>query len=149
MSNYVPLADGTRVPWLAYGTGTALSKKDSSDAVRVAVLNGMTHFDTAQAYKNEEGLGRALVDSERPRSAFFVTTKLGALRPGQSVEAALDEALQRLQVRYVDLFLVQDPLQHQGTLRDVWKGMERVQQQGFARNIGVANFTVAHLRELL
>lgn len=143
------LNDGKNVPWIAYGTGTALFGKDAAEAVTVAIQNGFTHLDGAQLYKNEATLGAGIVASGKPRSELYITTKLGPLASGETPKSALEESLKNLGVTYVDLYLIHIPKQHVGKLKEVWKGMEKTRQAGLTRSIGVSNFTADHLKEIL
>ncbi|KAI6109519.1 NADP-dependent oxidoreductase domain-containing protein [Pisolithus sp. B1] len=131
------LNDGTRTPWIAFGTGTALYGKDVQQSVTVAIQNGFTHLDGAQQYHNEDSLGAAIAASGKPRSELYITTKLGKLKPGDTPKSALEESLRKLRVDYVDL------------LQDVWIGMEEAKNAGLTKSIGVSNFTSDHLSEIL
>ncbi|KIJ16762.1 aldehyde reductase [Paxillus involutus ATCC 200175] len=143
------LNDGTQVPWIAFGTGTALYAKDAEQAVTVAIKNGFTHLDGAQMYKNEETLGAAIAASGKLRSELYITTKLNALQPGATPKSALEESLKKLGVDYVDLYLVHMPTHHVNKLKEVWKGMEEAKSAGLTKSIGVSNFTADHLNEIL
>lgn len=143
------LNDGTQTPWIAFGTGTALYKKDAADAVTVAIQNGFTHLDGAQVYGNETTLGEGIVASGVPRSELYITTKLAALGPGETPKSALEESLKKLGVAYVDLYLIHQANQHVGKLKQVWKGMEEAKKAGLTKSIGVSNFTADHLNDIL
>lgn len=145
------LNDGTRIPWLGFGTGTALYQQDASDLVRQAIENGVTHLDGAQMYQNEETLGQGIKLSGKPRSELFVTTKLKGLSPGQTVKDTLLDSLKKLGLDYVDLFLVHDPTPYtkENRLRDVWSQMEALKDEGLAKSVGVSNFKVEDLNEIL
>lgn len=143
----IKLNDGTQVPWLAFGTGTALFGKDAAEFVRIAIENGITHLDGAQMYGNEETLGAGIKASGKPRSELFITTKLKTLEAGQTVKDTLQLSLKKLGVDYVDLFLIHDPTKHD--LKAAWKGMEQVKEEGLAKSIGVSNFRVQDLEVIL
>ncbi|KAI0748112.1 Aldo/keto reductase [Daedaleopsis nitida] len=145
----IPLNDGKQIPWLGFGTGTALYQKDAEAAVRVAIANGITHLDGAQMYQNEESLGKAIVSSGKPRAELFVTTKLGKVPEGKTVRDTLVESLKKLSLDYVDLFLIHMPIQHEGKLKSVWKEFEDLQKEGLAKSIGVSNFRVKDLEEII
>lgn len=145
----LPLNDGNQVPWIAFGTGTALFRKDAEDAIRLALDNGFTHLDGAQVYGNENTLGNGIVASGKSRSELFITTKLGQLQPGATPKSALQESLRQLKVDYVDLYLVHQANNHVGKLKEVWKGMEEAQKAGLTKSIGVSNFTADHLKTIL
>lgn len=145
----IPLNDGKQIPWLGFGTGTALYKQDAESAVRVAIANGIVHLDGAQMYQNEESLGNAIASSGKPRSELYVTTKLAELPAGKTVRDTLLESLKKLKLDYVDLFLIHVPTQHEGKLKSVWKEFEGLQKEGLAKSIGVSNFRVKDLEEII
>jgi 2,5-diketo-D-gluconate reductase A len=114
------------------------------NAVRWALDVGYRHIDTAQAYGNEESVGRALHDSGLPRDQVFITTKF---YPGHSDPVAeARQSLTRLGVDHVDLYLVHWP---QGGPQWAWPGMERTRELGLARSIGVSNFSPGELDEVM
>ena len=113
------------------------------NAVRWALELGYRHIDTAQAYGNEESVGRALKRSGVPRGDVFITTKFYPGGKDPAAEAA--NSLKRLGVDYVDLYLIHWP---QRGPTWAWPGMERALELGYARSIGVSNFSVAELDEL-
>ncbi|KLO16730.1 Aldo/keto reductase [Schizopora paradoxa] len=148
----IKLRDGTRIPWIGFGTGTALSRKDCTETTKLALTRGFSHFDTAQSYKNEEYLGAALEGV--PRSQLYITTKLMKFdwAGGQTVEDTLRVSLKKLKTDFVDLFLIHVPIDHidkPGQLKDVWKQMCDVKKKGLTRSIGVSNFNVRYLKEIL
>jgi len=143
----IPLNDGNHVPWLAFGTGTALYSKDATKSVLAAISTGFVHLDGAQMYANEESLGDALVQSGVPRSSLWVTTKLGGVPAGKDVRYTLEESLRKLKTDYVDLFLIHNPQQHPD-LKGTWKQMEELKKAGLAKSIGVSNFAVRHLEQV-
>jgi diketogulonate reductase-like aldo/keto reductase len=119
------------------------SGRQAVNAVRWALELGYRHIDTAQAYRNEESVGRALKDSGVPRGDVFITTKFYPGGKDPAAEAAM--SLKRLRVDYVDLYLIHWP---QGGPTWAWPGMERARALGYARSIGVSNFSVAELDAL-
>lgn len=147
----VTLNDGRQIPWLGFGTGTALYKQDAANLVKQAIATGVTHLDGAQVYENEDSLGEGIKASGKPRSELFVTTKLFKLNPGETVKESLEKSLKRLQLDYVDLFLIHTPLPaaEEGKILDIWKGFEEVQAAGLAKSIGVSNFRVEDLQTVL
>jgi len=114
------------------------------NAVRWALELGYRQVDTAQAYGNEESVGRALRESGVPREQVFVTTKFHPRREDAAVE--VEGSLKRLGVEYVDLYIVHWP--RGGPIR-AWPGMERSRELGYARSIGVSNFSVAELERVI
>lgn len=151
MTKSFPLNDGSQIPSLAFGTGTALYGKDAADFVRIAIENNVTHLDGAQMYRNEDTLGAGIKASGKPRSEIYVVSKLSILQPGQTVKESLKGSLDKLGLDYVDLFLIHTPEQgrRENNLSHFWKGMEEVKQAGLAKSIGVSNFKVEDLKVIL
>jgi diketogulonate reductase-like aldo/keto reductase len=138
------LADGNEIPLLGLGVWQVPDGKACEDTVRWALEAGYRHVDTAQAYGNESSVGDALRASGVPREDVYVTTKF---YPGHDdPEAEAERSLERLGVDYVDLYIIHWP---QGGPTWAWDGMQRAQRQGYARSIGVSNFSVAEIDELL
>jgi 2,5-diketo-D-gluconate reductase A len=114
------------------------------NAVRWALEAGYRHIDTAQAYGNEESVGRALRESGVPRDEVFITTKFNPQRKDPIAEA--EKSLRLLGVDQVDLYLVHWP---QGGPLWAWPGMQQAHEMGYARSIGVSNFSLSELQVLL
>jgi len=138
------LADGNELPLLGLGVWQVPDGPECVDAVRAALELGYRHIDTAQAYGNEESVGRALRESGVPREQVFVTTKFFPSR--RDPVAEVERSLQRLGVDAVDLYVVHWP---QGGATWAWPGMERARELGYARSIGVSNFGVGELQQVL
>jgi diketogulonate reductase-like aldo/keto reductase len=138
------LNDGHMIPQLGLGVWQISSAK-TSDVVRAALEAGFRHIDTASAYGNEESVGAAIRMSGIPRESIFVTTKLWNSDHGNP-ERALDTSLRKLKMDYVDLYLIHFPVRQR---RQSWRALETLQRKGKTRSIGVSNFTIAHLSELL
>src|SRR6516162_1880922 len=138
------LADGTRLPVLALGVWQIPNGAECVNAVRAALEVGYRHIDTAQLYGNEESVGRALRDSGVPRAEVFLTTKFDPARRDPAAE--VERSLRRLGVDYVDLYLVHWP---QGGPTRAWPGMERARELGYARSVGVSNFGVRELEQVM
>jgi diketogulonate reductase-like aldo/keto reductase len=118
--------------------------RQCEDAVRWALEAGYRHVDTAQAYRNERSVGRALRDSGLPREDVFITTKF---HPGhRDPEAEVQRSLDRLGVDSVDLYIIHWP---QGGPTWAWEGMQRAREHGYARSIGVSNFGASDLDAVL
>jgi diketogulonate reductase-like aldo/keto reductase len=138
------LRDGNEIPLLGLGVWQTRPGKETEDAVRWALELGYRHIDTAQAYGNEESVGKALRDSGVPREEVFVATKF---YPGsKDPEAEAEQSVRRLGVEQVDLYLIHWP---QGGPTWAWPGMERAYERGLARSIGVSNFDVVELDAVL
>ncbi|HEY1572991.1 MAG TPA: aldo/keto reductase [Pseudonocardiaceae bacterium] len=138
------LADGNRIPMLGLGVWQIPDGPECVNAVRWALEAGYRHIDTAQAYGNEESVGRALRESGVPREDVFITTKFYPGRRDPAAEA--EQSLRRLGVDQVDLYIVHWP---QGGPTWAWPGMEQARERGFARSIGVSNFSVDDMDEVL
>jgi diketogulonate reductase-like aldo/keto reductase len=138
------LADGNEIPLLGLGVWQIPDGPECEQAVRWALELGYRHIDTAQAYGNEASVGRALSASGVPREEVFITTKF---HPGRrDAEEEARRSLERLGVEQVDLYIVHWP---QGGATRAWDGMQRAQTSGYARSIGVSNFSVAQIDEVL
>jgi len=138
------LADGNQVPVLGLGVWQVPDGPACVNAVRWALDAGYRHIDTAQAYGNEESVGRALRDSGVARDEVFVTTKFHP--GGHDPVGQAEQSLRRLGLEQIDLYLVHWP---QGGPAFAWKGMERVLDRGLARSIGVSNFSAADLEVVI
>jgi diketogulonate reductase-like aldo/keto reductase len=138
------LADGNEIPLLGLGVWQVPNGPECENAVRWALELGYRHVDTAQAYGNEESVGRALRDSGVPREEVFITTKFNPAR--EDAEAEAQGSLERLGVDQVDLYIIHWP---QGGPTWAWPGMEGARERGHARSIGVSNFNVSELDELM
>jgi diketogulonate reductase-like aldo/keto reductase len=139
------LADGTSIPLLGLGVWQVPNDEECVDAVVAALEAGYRHIDTAQAYENEESVGEGIRRSGVPRGEVYITTKFFP-RQGRDPAAEIERSLERLGVEYVDLYLVHWP---EGGPTWMWPGMERAHELGHARSIGVSNYGVAELDELL
>jgi diketogulonate reductase-like aldo/keto reductase len=138
------LADGSEIPVLGLGVWQVPNGRECVDAVRWALELGYRHIDTAQAYGNEESVGRALRDSGIPREEVFLTTKFYPARKDPAAE--IERSLQRLGVDQVDLYIIHWP---QGGPTWAWPGMEKARERGHARSIGVSNFSAEELQDVL
>src|SRR6266446_7409872 len=138
------LADGNQMPLLGLGVWQVPNGPTTVNAVRWALELGYRHIDTAQIYGNEESVGRALRESGVPRDQVFITTKFNPSRKDAAAE--VERSLQRLGTDYVDLYLVHWP---QGGATRAWPGMQRAQELGYPRSIGVSNFGVRELDQVL
>jgi diketogulonate reductase-like aldo/keto reductase len=138
------LADGAQLPLLGLGVWQVPNGRECVDTVRWALELGYRHIDTAQAYGNEESVGQGLRESGVPRDQVFITTKFHPAR--RDPVAELERSLERLGIERVDLYIVHWP---KGGPTSAWPGMERAQELGHARSIGVSNFDVAELQQVL
>src|SRR3954463_6233891 len=139
------LADGNEIPLLGLGVWQVPDGPECENAVRWALELGYRHVDTAQAYRNEASVGRAVRDSGVPRDEVFITTKFYP-RSSRDPEEEAKRSLERLGVEQVDLYIVHWP---EGGATWAWDGMQRAHAAGCARSIGVSNFSVAQVDEVL
>jgi diketogulonate reductase-like aldo/keto reductase len=138
------LADGSSIPVLGLGVWQVPNGPECVNAVRSALETGYRHIDTAQAYGNEESVGKALRDSGVHREDVFITTKF---YPGDSDPVvAAEQSLRRLGIDQVDLYIIHWP---QRGPTWAWPGMEAACERGHARSIGVSNFSVAELDQVI
>ncbi len=142
------LRGGVEIPLLGLGVYQSRPGEETQRAVEAALSLGYRHVDTARAYGNERDVAAAIAASGVPRDQVFVTTKLWNSDHGYAETLrACDASLARLGTERVDLYLVHWPVQ--GLRNDTWRAMERLRAEGKARAIGVSNYTVRHLEELL
>jgi len=144
----LPLLTGARIPQIGLGVWQAPRGKGTRDAVHAALRCGYGHIDTARIYANERDVGEAVRSSGVPRADVFVTTKLW--NDDQGYDPALrafDASLDRLGLDYVDLYLIHWPVG--GKRAESWRALEAIHAGGRARAIGVSNYLVPHLQELL
>jgi diketogulonate reductase-like aldo/keto reductase len=144
----VLLNNGVLMPWLGLG---AYGIRDETEVARVihqALALGYRSIDTAKIYQNESEVGAALRTCGLRRKELFITTKVwnDDMRAGR-IEAALAESLKRLQLDYVDLYLLHWPIK--GKLVSSWRALEKLHRSGLVRAIGVSNYLIPHLEELL
>jgi diketogulonate reductase-like aldo/keto reductase len=142
------LNNGLEMPWLGFGVFRISDGQEVEQAVRYALEIGYRSIDTASVYGNERGVGKAIRESGIPREDVFLTTKVwNEDQRGKRTLAAFEESLKHLETEYVDLYLVHWPVK--GCYQETWQVMERIYQSGRAKAIGVSNFLVHHLEDIL
>ena len=143
---YVELNDGNRIPQLGLGVYMVRGDDATEEACSEALSLGYRHIDTAHAYQNERGVGRAVAKSDIPRDEIWITSKLWPSEYGEGVTAAaIDKMLARLGTDYVDLLLLH---QQFGDYLGAWRDMERAVAAGKVRSIGISNFESERLEEI-
>lgn len=152
------LENGVAIPKLGFGTWM-IDNEQAASYVREAIQVGYRHIDTAQAYGNEEGVGEGIRTSEIDRKDLFLTTKLAAeIKEYNQAVQAIDESLRKLSIDYIDLMIIHSPKPwavfqeddhyFEGNI-DAWRALEAAYQEGKIRAIGVSNFEVIDLENLL
>jgi diketogulonate reductase-like aldo/keto reductase len=142
------LNNDIEMPIFGLGTFQMRSGKETQQAVLYALEAGYRLIDTAQMYGNEEDVGQALRKSGIAREEVFITTKLWNSEHGyQKALNACEESLEKLGLSYIDLYLIHWPVQ--GLRNETWKALEALLEKGKCRAIGVSNYMIRHLEELL
>jgi diketogulonate reductase-like aldo/keto reductase len=144
----VTLNNGVRLPWIGLGVFQMPGDEATAAAVKTAVSLGYRSIDTATIYGNERGVGMGVRASDAARPEIFITTKVwnDDMR-GDRVEAAFEESMERLGLGSLDLYLLHWPIK--GKLVSSWRALERLYRAGRIKAIGVSNFMIPHLNELL
>ncbi|NQX44197.1 aldo/keto reductase [Paenibacillus tritici] len=142
------LANGVQMPWFGLGVFKVQEGQEVMDSVKAAIKAGYRSIDTASVYGNEEGVGQAIRESRVAREELFITTKVWNTQQGyDSTLAAFDQSLSKLGLDYVDLYLVHWPIR--AKYKDTWRALEKLYADGKVRAIGVSNFQIDHLEDLL
>jgi len=144
----ITLNNGQTIPQIGLGLWKIKDKQQCLDAVTAALKAGYRHLDTAQAYKNEAFVGEALQASGLPRKDVFITTKIwNDNQFWEELLPSLEQSLHNLQTDYVDLLLIHFPVTQSRTM--AWRRLEQLYAEGRAKSIGVSNYTIKHLKELM
>ncbi|SJL07790.1 related to aldo/keto reductase family proteins [Armillaria ostoyae] len=141
----VPLNDGTEIPLIAYGTGSVWKFQDVVPYVEQALETGFSHIDTAAYYQTEEGVGIGIKESGLDRKSLYIATKFS----GGDIQQEVRKSLTKLGLKYVDLYLVHSPRLVTGSLENAWKELEKIKEDGLSKSIGVSNFEVEHLEQVV
>jgi diketogulonate reductase-like aldo/keto reductase len=142
------LLNGIEMPRLGLGVWRAKDGQETESAVAAALKAGYRSIDTASMYENEQGVGRAVRASGIPREQVFVTTKVWNNEQGyDSTLKAFRNSLDRLGMDYADLYLVHWPVV--GKYKETYRALEELYDQGLVRAIGVSNFNIHHLEDLM
>lgn len=142
------LRNGLEMPYFGLGVFQSGDGQEVIQAINSALETGYRHIDTASIYQNEKGVGNAVNNSEVGRENIFVTSKVWNSDQGYDTTLkAFDNSLKRLGFDYLDLFLVHWPVQ--GKYKETWRALEHLYNQGLVKSIGVSNFLIHHLDDLL
>ena len=145
----VPLAGAGEIPQLGFGVFQVPPDETAETTVR-AFEAGYRHVDTASAYENEAGVGQAFRASALDRDEVFITTKCFNDDHGyEDAKRACRASLDRLELDFVDLYLIHWPVPKHDRYVDTWRAFVELQEEGLARAIGVSNFQPPHLRRLI
>ena len=157
MKDFV-LSNGVKIPEVGYGTWL-IKNEDAEKCCLLALDAGYTHIDSAQAYGNEEGVGKAVRNYGIPREKLFITTKVQAeIKNYKKAKASIDESLKKSGLDYFDLILIHCPqpwMLFRGKKRffkeniEVWKALEEAYLEGKTKAIGVSNFLIDDLENIL
>ncbi len=143
----VRLNNGIEIPILGFGVFQVADLSECERSVIDAIQTGYRLIDTAASYMNEEAVGKALKRCGVAREELFLTTKLWIQRNGfEGTKRAFENSLKRLQLEYIDLYLIHQPL---GDVYGEWRAMEELYQQGKVRAIGVSNFQPDRIMDLM
>ncbi len=143
----VKLNNGVEMPILGFGVYQIPDAKECEQSVYEAIQAGYRLIDTAAAYMNEEAVGKAIKKSGVSREELFITTKLWIQDAGyESAKKAFEKSLKRLQLDYLDLYLIHQPF---GDVYGSWRAMEELYKEGKIRAIGVSNFQPDRIIDLI
>lgn len=144
------LHNGVEMPWFGLGVFKVKEGTEVVNSVKAAIEAGYKSIDTAAIYGNEEGVGKAIAESNVPREELFITTKVWNSAQGYDTTlAAFEESMKKLGLEYLDLYLIHWPVPQQNKYKETWKVLEKLYKDGRVRAIGVSNFKEHHLKDLL
>ncbi|WAH36224.1 aldo/keto reductase [Alicyclobacillus dauci] len=142
------LNNGVKMPWLGLGVWKTKDGEEVEKAIQYALRAGYRHIDTAALYQNETGVGNAIAKADIAREDLFITTKVWNSDQGyESTLQAFETSRKKLVLEYVDLYLIHWPVK--GKYKETWKALQKLHKEGFVRAIGVSNFQVHHLEDIL
>lgn len=142
------LHNGVKMPWVGLGVYKAEEGEEVIRAVKAAISAGYRSIDTASLYQNEEGVGKAIKECGVPREELFITTKVWNTDQGyDSTLTAFEESRKKLDLDYVDLYLVHWPVKEK--YKETWRALEKLYKDGKVKAIGVSNFQIHHLEDIM
>ena len=157
IQEYYKLSNGIKIPKIGFGTWQIPNGEIAYESVMFALKHGYRHIDTAAAYRNEESVGKAIKDSGIPREDIFVTTKLEShIKDYKGAHDAFNKTLKNLGLNYVDLYLIHAPWPWNNIGQncdlgniEAWRALEEIYASGKAKSIGVSNFNVHDLENVM
>ncbi|MCJ1908345.1 aldo/keto reductase [Planococcus ruber] len=148
LQDTVTLNNGVKMPIMGLGVFKVEDGNVVTEAVKAAIQNGYRSIDTASFYDNEAGVGKGIKESGVPREDLFITTKVWNSDHGyENTLKAFDISLEKLGLEYLDLYLVHWPVR--GKYVETWKALEKLYHEGKVKAIGVSNFNIHHLEDIL
>ena len=157
IEQYYTLSNGVKLPKIGLGTWQVKDGDEAYQTVLTALKHGYRHIDTAEGYRNESSVGRAIKDSKIPREEIFVTSKLEShIKTYDGALEAFEKTMQALDLEYLDLFLIHAPWPwdevgkecHEGNVA-AYKAMEELYKAGRIRAIGVSNFSLVDIDNII
>lgn len=146
MNNSVKLNEQTEIPNLGFGVYQITDQNEAKQAVLDAIDQGYRLIDTAASYGNEHAVGEAIKASNVAREDLLITSKLWVDDTGyEATRQAIKDSLERLQLNYLDLFLIHQPY---GDIFGSWRAMNEAKEAGLIKSIGVSNFSIAQITNL-
>jgi diketogulonate reductase-like aldo/keto reductase len=150
MQSLIQLNNEVVMPQLGLGVWQAKDGQEVELAVRTALECGYRLIDTAAVYGNEKGVGRAIADSGVPRGELSITTKVWNADQGyEQTFEAFEKSLERLNLDYIDLYLIHWPVPAKDLYIETWRALEKLYSDGKVKAIGVSNFTIEYLERLM
>ncbi|RBP96425.1 diketogulonate reductase-like aldo/keto reductase [Cytobacillus firmus] len=148
LQSAAPLHNGVKMPWLGLGVFKVKDGDEVVQSVKSAIKAGYKSIDTAAVYQNEEGVGQAIKEAGVPREELFITTKVWNSDQGyDSTINAFETSLKKLGLDYIDLYLIHWPVK--GKYKETWKALETLYKEKRVKAIGVSNFQIHHLEDLM
>ncbi len=150
IKDYMRLNNGIEMPILGFGVFRINDNDETADCVKKAIKHGYRSIDTAMIYGNEAGVGKGIKKSGIKREDLFITTKLWNSDQGyDETLKAFENSMERLMVNYLDLYLIHWPVPKNNKYIETWKALETLYRDGKVRAIGVSNFNISHLENII
>lgn len=148
LADCTKLNNGLQMPWLGFGVFMMDPGEETELAVKAALDTGYRSIDTAAIYENEASVGKAIHEYGIPRDELFITTKVWNADQGYDTALkAFEESMDKLQLEVLDLYLIHWPVE--GRYVESWKALEKLYQDGRVRAIGLSNFQIHHIEDIL